>query len=59
MTDAGWIAFFKTARYKDLLRFLEPETARWIIENRGSESFERECDEILGKTKEDPHGGSS
>lgn len=54
MTDAGWINFFKTASLKDLLRFLNQETARWIIENRGSETFERECNEILGKTKEDP-----
>ena len=59
MTDAGWINFFKTASRKDLLRFLDPKTAQWIIENRGSEAFERECEEILGKTKEDPPGDSS
>lgn len=59
MTDAGWIKFFKTASLKDLSRFLDPKTARWILENRGSETFERECNEILSRTKNKSRGDSS
>lgn len=43
----AWIQFFNTASRKDLLRFLDEETAEMVLRERNTEKWKQDCEKLI------------